>query len=117
VVAAAGHAADRRRPLAVTILALASITMLTEEIAGRDTVATFRIVVICLAVSGADRAVTIIATRRVADALLAAAGRRRCCSAPRLGDDAAGAGVAALCSCLPPAPIASRWRQCRCWWR
>jgi uncharacterized membrane protein len=113
VVAAAGHAAViAAGPWLFTILALASITMLTEEIAGRDTVATFRIVVIyAFAVSLVLTApVTIIATRRVADALWL----KRPQDVPPLlfgafawAMIAAGAGVAALCLMFkPPAPIA-----------
>ena len=67
VVAAAGHAAViAAGPWLFTILALATITLLTEEIAGRATVATFRVVVIyAFGVSLVLTApVTIVATRR-----------------------------------------------------
>jgi polysaccharide biosynthesis protein PelG len=58
-------------PWLFTIFALATITLLTEELAGRAAVATFRIVVI-YAFGGSlvfTAPVTIVATRRVADAL------------------------------------------------
>jgi polysaccharide biosynthesis protein PelG len=72
VVLAAGHSAViAAGPWLFTIFALATITMLTEEIAGRATVATFRVIVIYA--FGASLVmtapVTIVATRRVADAL------------------------------------------------
>ena len=72
VVAAAGHAAViAAGPWLFTIFSLAAITLLTEEIVGRQTVSTFRVIVIyAFAVSLVLTApVTIIATRRVADAL------------------------------------------------
>jgi polysaccharide biosynthesis protein PelG len=72
VVAAAGHAAViAAGPWLFTIFALATITLLTEEIAGRSTVATFRVLVIyAFGISLVLTApVTIVATRRVADAL------------------------------------------------
>lgn len=72
VVAAAGHAAViAAGPWLFTIFALATITLLTEEIAGRAAVATFRVMVIyAFGVSLVLTApVTIVATRRVADAL------------------------------------------------
>jgi polysaccharide biosynthesis protein PelG len=113
VVAAAGHAAViAAGPWLFTIFALASITALTEEIAGRATVATFRIVVIyAFGVSLVLTApVTIVATRRVADALWL----KRPQDIPPLLFGAfmwallmSGAGVALLCLLFnPPAPVA-----------
>ncbi len=72
VVAAAGHAAViAAGPWLFTIFSLAAITVLTEEIVGRQTVSAFRVIVIyAFAISLVLTApVTIIATRRVADAL------------------------------------------------
>ncbi len=72
VVAAAGHAAViAAGPWLFTIFSLAAITLLTEEIVGRQTVSTFRVIVIyAFAVSLVLTApVTMVATRRVADAL------------------------------------------------
>lgn len=72
VVAAAGHAAViAAGPWLFTIFSLAAITALTEEIVGRQTVSTFRVIVIyAFATSLVLTApVTIVATRQVADAL------------------------------------------------
>lgn len=113
VVAAAGHAAVvAAGPWLFTIFALASITMLTEEIAGRATVATFRVVVIyAFGLSLVLTApVTIVATRRVADALWL----KKPHEVPPLLFGAfmlslitSGVGVAALCLLFrPPASIA-----------
>jgi polysaccharide biosynthesis protein PelG len=112
VVLAAGHAAViAAGPWLFTIFALATITLLTEEIVGRLTVATFRVVVIYA--FGASLVltapVTIVATRRVADALWL----KQPQDVPPLLFGAfvwalALAGVGALLLCLafqPPAPI------------
>ncbi len=113
VVAAAGHAAViAAGPWLFTIFALAAITMLTEEIAGRATVATFRVVVI-YAFGGSlvlTAPVTIVATRRVADALW----MKRPQDVPALLFGAfiwsllaSGIGVAILCLVFNlPAPVA-----------
>jgi polysaccharide biosynthesis protein PelG len=72
VVAAVGHAAViAAGPWLFTIFSLATITALTERIAGLETLATFRVVVIyAFGVSLLMTApITIVATRRVADAL------------------------------------------------
>lgn len=72
VVAAVGHAAViAAGPWLFTILALATITLVTDRVAGSETLATFRIVVIyAFAVSLVLTApVTIVATRLVADSL------------------------------------------------
>ncbi len=72
VVAAAGHAAViAAGPWLFTIFSLAAITMLTEQLVGQATLGSFRVVVIyAFAVSLVLTApVTIVATRRVADAL------------------------------------------------
>lgn len=72
IVAAAGHAAViAAGPWLFTIVALATITLLTEQVAGRATLADFRAVVIySFAVSLVFAApATIVATRLVGDAL------------------------------------------------
>jgi len=72
VVAAAGHAAVvAAGPWLFTILSLASISVLTSEAVGPQTLAAFRVVVIyAFALSlVATAPVTIVATRLVADAL------------------------------------------------
>jgi len=113
VVAAAGHAAViAAGPWLFTIFALAAITLLTEEIAGRATLADFRVVVIyAFGVSLVLTApVTIVATRRVADALWL----KKPQNVPPLLFGAfiwslftSGLGVGLLClKFSPPAPIA-----------
>jgi polysaccharide biosynthesis protein PelG len=72
VVAAAGHAAViAAGPWLFTILSLAAISLLTADIVGLETLATFRVVIIySFALSlVATAPVTIVATRSVADAL------------------------------------------------
>ena len=72
VVAAVGHAAViAAGPWLFTIMSLAAITLSTERVAGLETLAAFRIVIIyAFAVSLVLTApVTIVATRLVADAL------------------------------------------------
>ena len=72
VIAAVGHAAViAAGPWLFTILSLAAITLTTERVAGLETLAAFRIVIIyAFAVSLVLTApVTMIATRLVADAL------------------------------------------------
>jgi uncharacterized membrane protein len=72
VVAAAGHAAVvAAGPWLFTIFSLASITLLTERIAGLETLATFRVIVIySFAVSLVLASpIAIVVTRLVADAL------------------------------------------------
>lgn len=112
VVAAAGHAAVvAAGPWLFTILALALISMLTEDLAGRATVANFRVVVIYA--FGASLVltapVTIVATRRVADALWLKEPQRVApllVGAFVLAITCAAAGVAILCLIFqPPADI------------
>jgi polysaccharide biosynthesis protein PelG len=72
MVAAMGHAAViAAGPWLFTIFALATITALTERVAGLPTLATFRVVVIyAFGISLLMTApITIVTTRRVADAL------------------------------------------------
>jgi uncharacterized membrane protein len=72
VVASAGHAAViAAGPWLFTIFSLASITVLTQQVSGLETLATFRVIVIyAFAASLVLTApVTIVATRLMADAL------------------------------------------------
>jgi polysaccharide biosynthesis protein PelG len=103
VVAAMGHAAViAAGPWLFTIFSLATITALTERVAGLQALATFRVVVIyAFGISLLMTApITIVTTRRVADALWGKKPElvgQLLLGAFILSLAATGAGVAALC--------------------